>query len=147
MEQGFQFGDCQYSIDLTCDADTHPGVCPFYEPVGDDVPVTQGGAGFSREDWARLYRLIRSDKPRAFEEFTAGYLRTDGQVYWSDTFQLAGNFNGHREAVDARQGTEMITEAYVRHEDLDSVRDARPPGTAGARGGRVVRDNSLHRAG
>jgi FAD/FMN-containing dehydrogenase len=115
---GFQFGDCQYSIDLTCDPDTHPGLCPFYEPAPDDVPVTTGAIGFSREDWARLYRLIRTNKPQAFEEFTNRYLQTDGQVYWSDLHQLSGNFEGHREAVDARQGTEMITEAYVRHEDL-----------------------------
>ncbi len=118
VQEGFQFGDCQYSIDLTCDEETHPGVCPFYEPMPDETPITSQAVGFSREDWARLYRLIRTDKPRAFEEFTAGYLRTDGQVYWSDTFQLAGNFDGHRDAVEAHRGTEMITEAYVRLEDL-----------------------------
>lgn len=118
IEQGFQFGDCQYSIDLTCDEETHPGVCPFYEPVPEETPVTSQAVGFSRDDWARLYRLIRTDKPRAFAEFTAGYLRTDGQVYWSDTFQLAGNFDGHRDAVEAHRGTEMITEAYVRLDEL-----------------------------
>jgi len=115
---GFTFGDCQYSIDLTCDAEEHPGVCAFYQPVSDATPVTSEPIELTRDDWARLYRLIRIDKPRAFDEYACHYLRTEGQVYWSDTHQLAGNFEGHREAVEATKGTEMITEAYVAHDDL-----------------------------
>ncbi|MCA9055226.1 MAG: FAD-binding oxidoreductase [Planctomycetaceae bacterium] len=115
---GFLFGDCQYSIDLTCQAEEHPGVSACYEPVAIETPLTPEAVELSREDWARLYRLIRVDKPRAFEEYADHYQRTDGQVYWSDTHQLAGNFAGHRAAVQASQGTEMITEAYVRRDDL-----------------------------
>lgn len=118
VRKGFVFGDCQYSIDLTCDAETHPGVYAFYEPVAPDAPLSGDPRTLSREDWARLYRLTRIDKPRAFEIYAAHYLHSEGRVDWSDTHQLAGNFEGHRDAVDARRGTEMITEAYVRHDDL-----------------------------
>jgi FAD/FMN-containing dehydrogenase len=82
------------------------------------MPVTERPKSFSQEDWIRLYRLMRADKRRAFAEYAEHYLQTDGQVYWSDTHQLAGNFTGHRKAVDPGQGTEMITEVYLRHDDL-----------------------------
>jgi FAD/FMN-containing dehydrogenase len=118
LAQGFVFGDCQYSADLTGDAELHPGVLPFYEPVNGDIVLTENPAHFSASDWARLYRLIRTDKHQAFEEYADHYLRTDGQVYWSDTHQLASEFVGHREAVEAKKGTEMITEVYLRHENL-----------------------------
>jgi len=118
LRQGFVFGDCQYSADLSGDAESHPGILPFYEPAPADTPVTESPVHFAAADWARLYRLMRSDKPRAFEEYAAHYLKTDGQVYWSDTHQLASDFVGHREAVEANKGTEMITEVYLRHEQL-----------------------------
>lgn len=114
----FAFGDCQYSIDLTCDAELHPGVCAGYERVPLDSPAPQAARQLAREDWARLYRLIRTDKPQAFAEYARYYESTEGQTYWSDTMQLAGAFQGHRDAVRPDEGTEMITEAYVRHDDL-----------------------------
>ena len=107
------FGDCQYSPDLSGDAETHDGVLPVYEPVAGDVPLTPTPKALSPEEWAGLYRLIRTDKPRAYAVYADHYLKTDGQVYLSDRHQLAGAFAGHKRAVDAARGTEMITEAYV----------------------------------
>lgn len=118
LREGFVFGDCQYSGELSGAAESHPGVLPCYEPVPFDTPVTSEPKTISGEQWARLYGLMRTDKRRAFEEYAAHYRQTDGQVYWSDTHQLAGNFAGYRAAVDAQQGTEMITEVYLPHEDL-----------------------------
>ncbi|HZL89082.1 MAG TPA: FAD-binding oxidoreductase [Pirellulaceae bacterium] len=114
----FVFGDCQYSGDLSGAAEAHEGIFPCYQRVPLDTPLTERPRSFSRDDWAGLYRLMRTDKRRAFAEYAEHYLQTDGQVYWSDTHQLAGNFVGHRTAVDAREGTEMITEVYLRHDDL-----------------------------
>jgi hypothetical protein len=62
--------------------------------------------------------MLRKDKRRAFEEYADHYQQTDGQVYWSDHHQLAGEFVGHRTAVDPKDGTEMITEVYVSHENF-----------------------------
>lgn len=118
LDDGFVFGDCQYSIDLAGEAEAHQGVFPCYCPVEFDQPVTEKPVALTREDWARLYRLIRTDKCRAFELYAEHYRQTDGQVYWSDTHQLAGEFVGHRDAVDATQGTEMITEVYLRPDRL-----------------------------
>jgi FAD/FMN-containing dehydrogenase len=115
---GYRFGDCQYSIDLTCEPESHPGVFACYRPVDDETLVTSQPAELSRQDWADLYRLIRTDKSAAFRRYADHYRRTDGQIYWSDTLQLAGNFSGHRAAVEATRGTEMITEAYVPHDRL-----------------------------
>jgi FAD/FMN-containing dehydrogenase len=115
---GFVFGDCQYSAELHVPAETHPGLFPAYEPVADDEPLTAAPKVLSKEDWAKLYTLMRTDKLRAFREYREHYLQTDGQVYWSDTHQLAGDFVGHRDAVDPNEGTEMITEVYIRHDNL-----------------------------
>ncbi len=117
-EAGFVFGDCQYSVDLTGDAVDHPGIMPCYEPVDDDTPVTENPIALTGEQWAELYRLVRTDKRRAFDVYSEHYHRTDGQVYWSDTHQLAGAFAGHKAAVDPKRGTEMITEVYLSHDNV-----------------------------
>jgi FAD/FMN-containing dehydrogenase len=118
LKDGALFGDCQYSVDLSGPAEDHPGVFPCYVPVPSETPVTADPEGFSEKDWAALYKLIRTDKRQAFEEYAEHYQRTHGQVYWSDRHQLAGEFVGHRTAVQADIGTEMITEVYVSHDNF-----------------------------
>ncbi len=118
MEQGFVYGDCQYSIDMQSDPPAHPGVFSCYKPVDDVTPLTEGRKGLSPDDWARLYRLARTDKKRAFEIYSNYYLGTSEQVYWSDTHQMSAVFEGYRHAVDHRRGTEMITEVYVHRDAL-----------------------------
>jgi hypothetical protein len=115
---GFLFGDCQYSTDLETDADTHAGVFACYGPVPADTPVPEEMRQLSGEDWARLYTLARTDKRKAFEVYSSYYLSTSGQVYWSDTHQLAGDFDDYREAVDPNAGTEMLTEVYVSEDNF-----------------------------
>jgi FAD/FMN-containing dehydrogenase len=111
--EGCVFGDCQYSTDLTSSAADHPGVLSCYQPVDPQTPVTADPVKLSESDWAELYTLARNDKKKAFERYSGFYRRTSGQVYWSDTHQLAGAFEGHRAAVKPAEGTEMITEVYV----------------------------------
>jgi FAD/FMN-containing dehydrogenase len=65
-----------------------------------------------------LLELAHRDKRRAFEEFSAFYLRTSGQLYWSDTHQLNLYLENYHGALDERLGSsmhggEMITEVYV----------------------------------
>lgn len=118
LADGCLYGDCQYATDLACDAIEHPGVFARYRPVPDTTPITNDQKQLHPDDWAALYRLARTDKQRAFETYSRYYLSTSRQIYWSDTHQLAGHFSAHRNAVDARQGTEMITEVYVSRESL-----------------------------
>lgn len=112
-ESGFAFGDCQFGIELTGLAESHPAIVPCYRRVDLATPITESKVAFSPEKWAQLYRLSRTDKRLAFELFTQNYLKTDGQVYWSDTHQLSNAFCGYRSAVNASIGTEMITEVYL----------------------------------
>jgi FAD/FMN-containing dehydrogenase len=113
LSDGFVYGDCQYSPDLTTEEPSHPGVFSCYRPVGLDEPVQKSQKQLSANDWARLYKLARTDKRKAFEVYSQYYLGTSGQVYWSDMHQLSAAFEGYRDAVDPRRGTEMITEVYV----------------------------------
>ncbi|MEN9359812.1 MAG: hypothetical protein RL095_1347 [Verrucomicrobiota bacterium] len=113
LEQGFLYGDCQYATDLGGDPVFHHGVFPCYGPVDDDTPMPQPQEELAAEDWVNLYRLARSDKKEAFDRYFSYYLRSHGQVYWSDEHQLAGSFEEYRRGVDVSQGTEMITEVYV----------------------------------
>ena len=118
LQQGFVYGDCQYSTDLDTDAESHAGVFSCYQPVDPDTPVPKDQRQLSARDWAELYTLARTNKKKAFETYSKYYLSTSGQIYWSDTHQLATAFEGYREAVDKECGTEMITEVYVTKDAL-----------------------------
>jgi FAD/FMN-containing dehydrogenase len=118
LRQGFVYGDCQYSTDLETEAPSHAGVFACYRPVDNDKPIPEGQKQLSAKDWAELYTLARTDKKKAFERYSAYYLSTSGQLYWSDTHQLAGAFDEYRVAVDKRRGTEMITEVYVTRDNF-----------------------------
>jgi FAD/FMN-containing dehydrogenase len=118
LEAGFLYGDCQYSTDLESEAKDHRGVFSCYRPVDKATPIPDKQKQLSASDWAELYTLARIDKKKAFKRYSEYYLTTSGQIYWSDTHQLAGSFDGYREAVDKKRGTEMITEVYVRRDVL-----------------------------
>ncbi len=113
LQQGFIYGDCQYSTYLDGDAMSHAGVFSCYRPVDRQTPIAAAQKQLSAEDWQRLYSLARTDKRQAFKTYSEYYRTTSGQVYWSDTHQLAGDFDAYREATSKERGTEMITEVYV----------------------------------
>jgi FAD/FMN-containing dehydrogenase len=133
VDEGFLYGDCQYSTDIDGSNPDHPAVLSCYRPVEDDAPIAESRRVLTEEDWARLYVLARTDKKRAFEVYTKHYLGTDGQVYWSDTHQLAGRIDLRNlqsalveQAGMAHPGSEMITEVYVRPDEfLPFLRGAR----------------------
>jgi len=116
LRQDFVWGDCQYSTDLDTDADAHQGVFSCYRPVAPETPLAAETKRLSGDDWRELYRLARTDKKRAFQCYSDYYRTTSGQIYWSDTHQLAGAFDDYRQAVDPKSGTELITEVYVRRD-------------------------------
>jgi FAD/FMN-containing dehydrogenase len=125
IAEGFLYGDCQYSTDIDAESPHHPGVFSCYRPVSDDAPIREDRRMLSQDDWAQLYVLARTDKNKAFAAYADHYLKTSGQRYWSDLHQVAGQFDVRslQEALvrltgDARKGSEMITEVYVRREDL-----------------------------
>jgi len=106
---------------LTNDSESHPGIFSCYKPVDLETPIPNEQKQLSGKDWMELYTLARTDRRKAFERYSQYYLGTDGQLYLSDLHQLAGSFDNYREAVDARRGTEMITEVYVSRENFLSL--------------------------
>jgi hypothetical protein len=113
IKDGFVYGDCQYATYLDDEAEVHPGIFSCYKPVDLETPIAADRRELRPDDWAQLYKLARTDKRKAFETYAEHYRATSGQYYWSDNHMLAGNFDGYRQAVDPRRGTEVITEIYV----------------------------------
>ena len=74
-------------------------------------------------DWQKLLLLAHVNKSRAFTDYARFYMSTDGQIYWSDTHQLATYVDGYHATIDRHtgasvKGSEMISELYVRRSDL-----------------------------
>jgi len=114
---GFTYGDFQVAIDPARDDFLQKGVFSCYEPVDEATPL-EAARTLSDADWRGLLGLAHTAPTQAFERYAAHYLATDGQVYWSDTHQLAGYVRDYHAEIDqnrraAHPGSEMITELYV----------------------------------
>jgi FAD/FMN-containing dehydrogenase len=137
VAEGCTFGDFQFATDATRDSFLRTGVFSCYQRVddGERLLASANQRALSPEDWRRLAYLAHVDKSRAFEMYARHYLATEGQVYWSDTHQLAfyePDYHAHLDVhLDARQpggapGTEMISEIYVPRASLEAyLEDAR----------------------
>lgn len=123
--QGCIYGDFQFVIDAASPDFLHRGVFSCYEPVDDATPMPAAQHKLGRDDWMRLLSLAHTDKPRAYRQYLAHYLATDGQLYWSDTHQCAEYVEAYHAELDGMipacpHGTEMISELYVPRERLAS---------------------------
>jgi FAD/FMN-containing dehydrogenase len=123
IRDGYRFGDFQFDVDATSPTFLRRGVFSCYRPV-ERAPVDAGPQRDLRpEDLVELLRLAHVDKRAAFERYAAHYLSTSGQLYWSDTHQLAAYPEGYHEEITPRlgratPGTEMITELFVPRDAL-----------------------------
>jgi len=120
---GFEYGDFQFATSPASEEFLRSGVFSCYRPVPDDRPIPENQLELKEDDWSRLLWLAHVDKSQAFAEYARYYMRTDRQVYWSDTHQLASYTDGYHESIDRRRGadvkgSEMISELYVRRSDL-----------------------------
>jgi FAD/FMN-containing dehydrogenase len=129
---GCTFGDFQFATDATRDSFLRTGVFSCYQRVDADASVLASShqRALTPDDWRRLAYLAHVDKSRAFEMYARHYLSTDGQVYWSDTHQLAFYEPDYHARLDAQpgvaSGSEMITEIYVPRASLEAyLEDAR----------------------
>lgn len=119
---GCRFGDFQFAVDDRSDDFLHRGVFSCYEPTTEEL--TLQGLALGVDDWRELLYLAHVDKKRAFELYAGHYLRSDGQVYESDTHQLASYQEGYHASIDARtgatcHGSEVITELYVERASFE----------------------------
>lgn len=126
IEEGFTYGDFQYSIDDSSANYLTRGVFSCYRPVSPDTPMPEVQKELTVDDWHRLILYAHANKPQAFQEYVAHYLATDGQVYWSDLHQLGYYEENYHRALDQYLGapapaTEVITEVYVPRPSLASL--------------------------
>ena len=123
IEDGFLYGDFQYSIDDTSDGYLTKGLFSCYRPVASETPIPEKQRELSVDDWRRLIFFAHANKPQAFEQYVAHYLATNGQVYWSDLHQLGYYEENYHRMLDHHLGaaapaTEVITEIYVPRQSL-----------------------------
>lgn len=138
IDDGFLYGDFQFATDPSSDDFLRRGVFSCYRPAPAGAVPLDGQRALTREDWTRLIALAHTDKARAFEVYAAHYLGTSGQLYYSDSHQLADYEDGYHAKLDAALGatlraTEMISEVYVPRDALagfmsDVARDFRAHG-------------------
>ncbi|MBA2430088.1 MAG: FAD-binding oxidoreductase, partial [Thermoleophilaceae bacterium] len=118
IHDGYVYGDFQFSTDEHSENFLDRGVFSCYRPVDPDTPVLPGQTALTPEDWQRLLFLAHADKTAAYEAYVGHYLATSGQVYYSDTHQMAEYADGYHVELDHLMGathraSEMITEIYV----------------------------------
>jgi FAD/FMN-containing dehydrogenase len=124
IAEGYEFGDFQFAIDPSSPGFLNTGICSCYRPVADDVEIPDEQRVLGERDWEVLVRLAHEDKRRAFDHYARHYLATDGQIYWSDTHQLAEYVDDYHAVLDRHSSgppaSEMIGEVYVPRAALDS---------------------------
>ncbi|MGI8596906.1 MAG: FAD-binding oxidoreductase [Thermoleophilaceae bacterium] len=118
IDEGYLYGDFQFSTDERSESFLRRGVFSCYRPVDPETPVPEGQRSLAPEDWEQLILLAHVDKAAAYDTYVGHYLRTSGQVYLSDAHQMAEYADGYHAAVDRAMGavhaaSEMITEIYV----------------------------------
>ena len=125
---GYAYGDFQFDIDPAGDGFLRRGVFSCYRPAEAEQPIPEGQRALAASDWQRLILLAHADKRAATDLYTAHYIATSGQRYWSDRHQMAEYLDGYHAAIDAKSGatapgSEMITEIYVPRPDLPAFLD------------------------
>ena len=129
--EGSTYGDFQYMTDESSKDFMARGIMSTYSPIDSQESIPQDQVGLTLEDWMRLYVLAHTDKARAYDEYAAHYLQTDGQIYWSDDHQFSPYLPEAGEMLASRLGLEtfaslMISELYVpRSRFPDFMREAR----------------------
>lgn len=123
IEDGFLYGDFQFSTDENSDDFLFRGVFSCYIPVDHQTEMIETQKELSEDNWNQLYYLSHANKAEAFRQYSTYYLSTSGQIYASDTHQLSIYLDDYHHELDHRlgsmeQATEIISEIYVRRPDL-----------------------------
>ena len=129
IDDCFLYGDFQFMTDSESNGFLRQGVFSCYRPAADETPVPQAHKELAPDEWRQLLSLAHTDRRRAFEAYSAHYLATDGQIYWSDTHQLSVYLDDYHSELDRQsgameRGSEMITEVYVPRERLVAFMEA-----------------------
>ena len=125
IAEGFLYGDCQFALDPASEDFLRRGIFSCYKPVDPTTPIPAHQREIAEEQWLRLLYLAHADKTQAFDVYASEYLRTNGQIYWSDTHQTSYYPDGYHRLLDRKMGaetpgSEMISELYVPRQELAS---------------------------
>lgn len=124
--EGATYGDFQFQIDDKSPDFLRYGILSTYAPVEHPKShSTNDKKLLATSDWLVLLALAHTQKSAAFEKYSKHYLSTNGQLYSSDTFQLATYIDDYHKILDQKscqrtQGSELITELYVPRNCLNS---------------------------
>jgi FAD/FMN-containing dehydrogenase len=118
IDDGFLYGDFQFSTNERSSDYLRKGVFSCYRPTDPDRPIPGDQRALTREDWGSLLLMAHTDKEKAFSLYSEHYLATSGQIYWSDLHQFADYVDGYHRVLDGHlgaidSGSEMISEVYV----------------------------------
>ena len=124
IREGFTYGDFQYAIDEKSDDFLKRGVFSCYRPVEDERPMPTLQHELGEGEWTELLYLAHTNKAEAFKRYSAHYLATSGQLYWSDEHQMSHYPDEYHRALDRmtdapNKSTEAICEIYVEREALE----------------------------
>ncbi|CAF1421135.1 unnamed protein product [Adineta steineri] len=131
IQDGFIYGDFQFSTDEKSDDFLYRGVFSCYRPVDLDTALPAAQKELSENNWNELFYLAHADKAETFRQYTSYYLSTSGQIYASDIHQMSVYMDDYHHELDHRldgkeQATEIITEIYVPRPALpDFLAEAR----------------------
>ncbi len=125
---GFTHGDFQFVTNEASADFLTRGVFSCYRPVPTETPIAEDQDQISERTWEELVYMGHVEKERAFELYSDYYMKTTGQIYWSDLSQIGGYFENYHKRIDDRTNaaapaTEMITELYVPRERLADFLD------------------------
>ncbi|MCB0325779.1 MAG: hypothetical protein KDD69_19490, partial [Bdellovibrionales bacterium] len=121
--EGYTYGDFQFCCNSRSADFLHRGVFSCYRPEPNLEHDPQSEFELDAAQWWELLYLAHVDKQRAFDEYSAHYMRTDGQTYWSDEMQMSTYIDDYHHEIDRRRnatcrGSEMITEVYVPQQSI-----------------------------
>lgn len=128
IADGALYGDFQYNTNSQSEDFMKEGVFSTYKPVSHDTPIPFEQEKLTPEQWYKLLHLAHVDKSQAFKMYSQHYLKTNGQIYWSDTHQAgfyADKYVEYLEKVEPNypKGSLMITEVYVPRKQLNAFID------------------------
>lgn len=124
-DEGCLFGDFQFVIDAGDESFLRRGVFACYKPSADTGTQSAAIADLAPDAWLKLLKLAHEDKKTAFRLYAQHYLTTDGNHYWSDTFQLSTYIPSYAEFLESARDSErvvketlVIGEHFVPREQL-----------------------------
>lgn len=119
--EGYLYGDFQFDIDPKSPGFMQRGIYSLYKPVAKNIAqISNPESELSEEDWTKLLTLAHTNKSKAFEIYSKFYLKTNGQIYRSDTNQMGVYINDYHNKLD-KQSSEVISEIYVPKNKLTAL--------------------------